>query len=95
MTTKRTSKTDWVTPPEVTPPGYTGEASKKGPVLVVRFKDGTMMQFPATCTYHFRKVNGYAMCIVKHDEQILAHIAQDELRAISGPEYIIRDGDAR
>jgi len=75
--------------------GYTGEAVKKGPVLVVRFKDGSLMQFPMGCTYHFRTVNAHRMCVIQDGGSVIAHIAHGEIRSVSCPEYLIRDGDAR
>lgn len=74
---------------------YNAKAAKKGPVLIVRFMDGTMLQFPADCTYEFRRVCGVQMCVISGGGRIVGHIALSQLRSITGPEYLIRDGDAR
>lgn len=90
MKTRKTASTD-----TSVVQAYEARAAKKGPVLVVRFMDGTMLQFPADSTYDFRRVCGVQMCVVSGGGRIVGHIAMSQLRSITGPEYLIRDGDAR
>jgi len=78
---------------------YDASGSKKGPILAVYWGDidcPRVLQFPIECKYEFREVAGSRMLVVMGaDGGVVAHIKQCIIHAVVGPQYLIRDADAR